>query len=229
MKFSVGLYFMISFMIYYYIFDIPKRQTRTLASDVKPQRIKQKDTKFRRFLLAVFAEEKGSYKIVIVYRKIGFALTAFMCLILILILSGNNIVANNLLYCLLVLIIMLSIIRAVLVFAAERYSGIKHFRQGFAAFKNTFCKISKQDFMVYRHYKFNDSLNLRKELEKYCYTKEKGVLYLQYKDLDRIKSKELNKYKKFDYRIEQNEKAKQIFEVFDKKNGEIIFQAPIKM
>ena len=88
-------------------------------------------------------------------------------------------------------------------------------------------KVSPTDHKYLKTLSVNNCLN--KELLKYCYTKEKGVLYLQYKDLDRIKSKELNKYKKFDYRIEQNEKAKQIFEVFDKKNGEIIFPAPIKM
>ena len=216
---------MISFMIYYYFYHVPKRQTRTLACDVKPQRIKQINTKFRRFLLIAFAEEKGSYKILIVYQKIGFILTMLMCLILVFILSGNNIVANKFLCCLFVLIIILSIIRTVLVFTAQHYSGIKPFRD-FAKIRNAFCKISKQDFMVYRHYEFNNSVNLRKELVKYCYTKEKGVSYLQYKDLDRIKRKELNKYKKFDCRIEQDEK--EIFIVFDKKSGDIIFQAPIK-
>ena len=229
MKYSLLLYVAISYMIYYHLFSIPKRDAKYSASDVKPQRIKQINTGFRRFLLTVFAEEKGTFKIVNVYRKIGIAFMVVMCFILIFILSGKTAVANTLLFCLSGLIIILSIIRSVLVFAAERYSGVKHLRQGLAKIKHTAGQISKQDFTVYRHSKIDNGVHLTKALEKYCYTKEKGVLYLQYKDLERIKTEELNKYKGFDYRIEQNEKEKQVFTVFDKKSGDVVFQAPLKM
>lgn len=70
-------------------------------------------------------------------------------------------------------------------------------------------------------------LELKNKLKKYCYIRKKGVSYLQYKDLERIKTIELIKYKEFDTKIELNEKGKQTFKVFDKRNGDVIFQAPL--
>ncbi len=70
---------------------------------------------------------------------------------------------------------------------------------------------------------------LTNKLKKYCYHKEKGIYYILFKDIERIKTKELAKYRKIDQKIEVDKNGKQIFKVFDKKNEEIIFQAPIKM
>ncbi len=227
MNYSLILYITVAYMIYYYLYHIPKLETRTLTSDVKPQKIKQKNTKFGRFLLLAFAEKKGSFKIVSIYRKLGFLFTLFMGLILIFILNGNYTVANILLCCLFTLIIILSVIRKALVFAVQRYSGVKLFGKSFANAKNTVRKISKQDFKVY-YPELDQYVALKKKLTKYCYTKEKGIFYLQYKDLERIKNKELKKYKKFDHKIEPDEKGKPVFKVLDKRNGDIIFQAPLK-
>lgn len=88
-------------------------------------------------------------------------------------------------------------------------------------------KVSPTDHKYLKTLSVNNCLN--KELLKYCYTKEKGILFIQNKDLERIRKKELIKYKHTCEKTEYNEKGQPVFTVYDRVSNRIIFQAPIKM
>lgn len=70
-------------------------------------------------------------------------------------------------------------------------------------------------------------VSLSQDLKKHCHFK-KGVLYLSLKDIERIKTYELVKYKKAYHKLVYDKKGKPIFTVYDKRNNDVLFQAPIK-
>ncbi len=72
------------------------------------------------------------------------------------------------------------------------------------------------------------ALDLEKALRKYCYTKEKGIFYILEKDLDRIRTVELKKYKYACEKTEYDEKGQQYFVIFDEYHKREIFRASIK-
>lgn len=88
-------------------------------------------------------------------------------------------------------------------------------------------KAKRTDHKYLKMLSVNNSLN--KELLKYCYTKEKGILFIQNKDLERIRKTELIKYKHACEKTEYDEKGQPVFTVYDRVSNRIIFQAPIKM
>ena len=77
--------------------------------------------------------------------------------------------------------------------------------------------------------KISRGVALNETLSKYCYIKEKGVFYIDSKDIERIRKFELVKYKNVCDRIQPNENGEMFLTIYDTLDDSIIFQAPIKM